>query len=69
MNSREQFNKNHKRMNELQKLLNQVDYKMLGETAETKTMYEGLREKIVEELLNLNEEQKTLAKEIKKQHA
>lgn len=56
----EQFKKNHSRMLQLQALLEQVNYAMLGETAESKTIYTDLKEQILTELKQLNKEQKAL---------
>jgi ElaB/YqjD/DUF883 family membrane-anchored ribosome-binding protein len=67
MTNVDQFSANMKRMKKLQGLLEAVDYLLLGETAESKTLHEELRDKIVAELQTLNETQKTLAKEIQKE--
>lgn len=60
-----QFEENRKTMIQLQTLLDKVNYQMLGETVESKTIYEELRESITKKLRRLNEEQKILAKESK----
>lgn len=59
------FTENQERMKKIQKLLDQVEYQMLGESAETKSLYEDLRYNLKTELRNLNEEQARIVKETK----
>lgn len=66
MDKKKQFSANWKRMLELQALLEKVNYQMLGESTETKSLYEDLRHRTVTELKQLNEAQKILAQDSKK---
>lgn len=65
MQYNQEFVDNAERMRKLQKYLEEVNYQMLGESSETKTLYEDIRYNVIQELKRLDAEQRRIAKENK----